>query len=139
MVDVPKQPSCLSELLSKDDIADVMGSVKKGDNIVLWCDGLLKETELHVNAKPITVLTDEHPRNVKKEDRGDKVQRCIEELKEKHGEPTYIPMQYCIWAELLSGGVIAVPLKQNPPTQLFLKHRKGKVMLELVLNLKLWD
>jgi len=31
-----------------------MGSVQKGDNILLWCDGLRREQEkrIHVNAKP---------------------------------------------------------------------------------------
>jgi len=27
-------------LRSKEDIRDLMGSVQKGDNILLWCDGL---------------------------------------------------------------------------------------------------
>ena len=32
-------------LRSKEDIADLMSSVQKGENILLWCDGLRKETE----------------------------------------------------------------------------------------------
>ena len=27
----------------KEDITDLMGSVQKGDNVFLWCDGLQKE------------------------------------------------------------------------------------------------
>ena len=38
-------------LRSKEDIRDLMGSVQKGDNILLWCDGLHKERVLCVNAK----------------------------------------------------------------------------------------
>ena len=29
-------------LRSKEDIRDLMGSVQKGDNVLLWCDGLRK-------------------------------------------------------------------------------------------------
>jgi len=41
-------------LRSKEDIRDLMGSAQKGDNILLWCDGLRKEPEKnkHINAKP---------------------------------------------------------------------------------------
>ena len=85
----------------------MMGSVKKGDNIVLWHDGLRKETERKTTCKHkahYSSNSDEDPPNKrKKEDRDDKVQHCIEELKEKHGESTYTSMQYRIWAELLSG------------------------------------
>ena len=30
-------------LRSKEDIRDLMGSVQKGENVLLWCDGLRKE------------------------------------------------------------------------------------------------
>ena len=57
---------------------------------------------------------DEDPpsKRSKKGDRDDKVQRCVEELKEKHGQSAYTMMQCRIWAELLSGGYIVVPRKR---------------------------
>ena len=41
----------------------------------------------------------------KKDDRDEKVQRCVEELKEKHGQTAYTSMQYCIWTESKWRGV----------------------------------
>ena len=33
-------------LRSKEDIRDLMRSVQKGDNVLLWCDGLQKEDRI---------------------------------------------------------------------------------------------
>ena len=90
-----------------------MGSVHKGENILLWCDGLRKETEKNTrkcktksSAIESSDSEEENPCSKrKKQDRDDKVQCFIEELKKKHGQAAYSPMQYRIWAELLSGGV----------------------------------
>lgn len=121
-------------LRSKEDIRDLMGSVQKGDNILLWCDGLRKEPEKK-NARKrkakSSILIDSSGSDDedspslkrKKEDRDDKVQRRIEELKEKHGQSTYTSMQYRIWAELLSGGVYSST--SDAPTQSTMFMRAG--------------
>ena len=95
-----------------------MGSVLKGDKVLLWCDGLGKEPkEAEKNTCTRRAKTsmidssdsdDEAPpsKRSKKGDRDDKVQRCVEDLKEKHGQSAYTPIQYRIWAELLIGGEV---------------------------------
>ena len=79
-----------------------------------FCDGLRKEPEKGTRKrKTKSSMTDssdsdaEDPpsKRSKKGDRDGKVERCVEELKEKHGQSAYTMMQYRIWAELLSGGV----------------------------------
>jgi len=101
-------------LRRKEDIRDLMGSVQKRDNILLWCDGLRKEPEKKNTRKRKAKSSaidssgsddEDPPSKRKKEDRDDKVQRRIEELKEKHGQSIYTSMQYRIWAELLSEGI----------------------------------
>ena len=102
-------------LRSKEDIRDLMVSVQKGDNILLWCNGLRKEPEKKNirkrKSKSVSTVDssdsddEDPPSKRKKQDRDDIVQCRIEELKEKHGESAYTTMQYRIWAELLSGGI----------------------------------
>ena len=104
-------------MTSKEDIGDLMGSVLKEDKVLLWCDGLGKEPkEAEKNTCTCRAKTsmidssdsdDEAPpsKRSKKGDRDDKVQRCVEDLKEKHRQSAYTPIQYRIWAELLIGGV----------------------------------
>ena len=49
----------------------------------------------------------------KGEEKDKKVQATIDQLTEKHGE-SYMPMQYCVWAEMYISGV--QPSVDNPPT-----------------------
>ena len=111
-----------------------MGSVQKGDNILLWCDGLRKEPEKKNTRKrkaKSSVIDssgsddEDSPSKHKKEDRDDKVQRRIEELKEKHGQSTYTSMQYRIWAELLSGGVYSSTLEAPTQSTMFMRAGTG--------------
>ena len=89
-------------LRSKEDIRDLMGSVQKGENVLLWCDGLQKEkssTRKRKGKSSSSAIidssdSDDDPPIKRKKERDDKVQRRIEELKEKHGESTYTSMQY---------------------------------------------
>ena len=108
-----------------------MRSVQKGD-ILLWCDGLRKEPEKGTRKrKTKSSMTDssdsdaEDPpsKRSKKGDRDGKVERCVEELKEKHGQSAYTMMQYRIWAELLSGGVYSS--SSEAPTHSTMLMRAG--------------
>ena len=77
-------------LRSKEDIGDLMGSVQKGENILLWCDGLQKEkssTRKRKGKSSSSAIidssdSDDDPPTKRKKERDDKVQRRIEELKE---------------------------------------------------------
>ena len=96
-----------------EDISNLMASLQKGQNTLLWCDGLWKAREKTAHrpkGKSSTVdSSDSDDENIctkrKKDYRNEKVQCQIEGLKEKHGSTAYTSLQYCIWAELLSGGV----------------------------------
>ena len=121
-------------LRSKEDIRDLMGSVQKGDNILLWCDGLRKEPEKKNTRKRKAKSSaidssgsddEDPPSKCKKEDRDDKVQRHIEELKEKHGQSTYTSMQYRIWAELLSGGIYSSTTEAPTQSTMFMRAGTG--------------
>lgn len=134
-------------LRSREDIGDLMGSVQKGNNILLWCDGVRKEPEKKNTRKrkaKSSVIDssgsddEDSPSKRKKEDRDDKVQRRIEELKEKHGQSTYTSMQYRIWAKLLSGGVYSSTLEAPTQSTMFMRagtggaqKRKGHGVLRL--------
>ena len=64
---------------------------------------------------------------MRKETRDDKVQRCIEELKEKHGQTTYTCMQYRIWAELLNGGVYGSTSEAPTNSTMFMRAGSGGI------------
>ena len=62
-------------LRSKEDIRDLMGSVQKGDNVLLWCDGLQKEKSTTHKRKGKSSLAidssdsdDDPPTNVRKKE-----------------------------------------------------------------------
>ena len=120
-------------LRSKEDIRDLMGSVQKGENILLWCDGLQKEkssTRKRKGKSSSSAIidssdSDDDPPTKRKKERDDKVQRRIEELKEKHGESTYTSMQYRIWAELLSGGVYSSTSEAPTHSTMFMRAGTG--------------
>ena len=120
-------------LRSKEDVRDLMGSVHKGENVLLWCDGLRKETEKNTRKRKTksSVIEnsdseDENPCSKrKKQDRDDKVQCFIEELKKKHGQAAYSPMQYRIWAELLSGGIYSSTSEAPTHSTMFMRAGTG--------------
>ena len=82
----------------------------------------LGKRRIRENVKPcqrstaLTQMMKTFPVNSKKEDREDKVQRCVKELKEKHGQ-SYMSMPHRIWAELLSEG--SVYLEAPTPSVMF--------------------
>ena len=126
-------------LRSKEDVTELMSCVQKSDNILLWCNGLRKIASEKKNPRKrkskSTVVTvdnsdsescDDTPSTkVRKETRDDKVQRCIEELKEKHGQTMYTCMQYRIWAELLSGGVYSSTSEAPTNSTMFMRAGSG--------------
>ena len=43
-------------------------------------------------------------KKTKEEEKDDKVQKVIDDLQTKH-DKSYTPMQYCIWSEMIIGGI----------------------------------
>ena len=118
---------------SKEDLLEVWSNMKKGSNIILWCDGLKKSiSESKKGAISISSDSSEDEEEIqetvkrkgrgqrkqtkkrmvrqgrkekKGEDKDKKVQATIDQLTAKHGDKTYTPMQYRVWAEVYLGGV----------------------------------
>ena len=126
------QGSHIVTIRSKEDLLEVWSNVKKGSNIILWCDGLKKSTS---ESKKGAISSDgsedeeEIPETVKRkrkrpektdeeedgetrkkrkkdEDKDKKVQTTIDQLTANiaHNK-AYAPMQYRVWAEMYLGGV----------------------------------
>ena len=119
-------------------------NIKKGTNVILWCDGLKKSTyEIRKGAISDSSEDDEQVREVKKkrkrvrcddeigetrkkkkgEDKDKKVQATISLLTEKHGDKSYTPMQYRVWTEMYLGGVH--PTLDTPPTTTMFNRAGG--------------
>ena len=136
---------------SKEDLLEVWSNIKKGSNIVLWCDGLKKkstsktpmssdssedddEEEIQETAKKkrkrAKNTEEEEPKKKRKkgEDKDEKVQTTIDQLTGKHGDKSYTPMQYRVWAEMYLGGVH--PSLNNPPTSTMFNRAGGGVSVK---------
>ena len=109
-------------LRSKVDLDEIMEGLTKGQNITLWCDGLLVEQlssrKMAVSADDEAEGSKEKKRKKKKDDtsREDKVEEILQKLKENHGSP----MQYRIWAEMHAGG-FHPSLEEAPTNSMFLR------------------
>lgn len=108
--------SSVVSLRSKEDILEVWSNVNKGANIILWCDGLLKTNK---RVRDYTSSEEEEEigkakRKKKGVEREERVEMILKELKQRHGESAYTPMQYRVWAEMSVGGVHIST--ETPPT-----------------------
>lgn len=119
------------------DVAEVWSEVLAGKKVVLWCDGLKdgsKDNTTRGKKNPRTVdenTSDEETHQMSKskkkktsqENREERVQCTIEDLKEKHGSD-FTPMQVRIWSEMISGGLHS-SLDEPPISSMFLRAGKG--------------
>ena len=113
------------------DLVEVWTNIQKGVNVILWCDGLTKNTKSSLACRSQAVSSDSsdddccveevskkrkkksrnddfednRKKRKKADDRDKKVQDTIDLLSEKHGEKSYTPMQYRVWSEMHTGGV----------------------------------
>ena len=134
---------------SKEDLLEVWSNLKKGGNIILWCDGLkrstnkkgamsndssedddeedVQETVKKKRKRAKKVDEEEVGEPIKKrkkgEDKDKKVQTTIDQLTGKHGDKSYTPMQYRVWAEMYLGGVH--PSLDTPPTSTMFNRAGG--------------
>ena len=133
---------------SKEDLLEVWSNMKKVSNIILWCDGLKSTSESKKGATSSGSSEDEEEiqetvkrkgrgqrkqtkkrmvrqgrKEKKGEDKDKKVQATIDQLTAKHGDKTYTPMQYRVWAEVYLGGVH--PSLDSPPTSTMFNRAGG--------------
>ena len=120
------QGTNIVSIRSKEDMMDVCKDMKKGDKIVLWCDGLrtLKrkrretpQTDEDDSDESRTSLKTKRAK--KAEEREDKVHDTIKKLKAKHGS-LFSPMQLRIWSEMVVGEIYS-RLDEPPSTSMFAK------------------
>ena len=89
---------------SREDLTEVWREVYKGSKIMLWCDGLKGAGKSRKRKKKITSDSeseDDCPKKTAKQKQEEKVEKCVNILKEKHGT-TFSQMQYRIWAEMVA-------------------------------------
>ena len=108
---------------NEEDIREVLCSLQKGSNTVIWCDGLVTE-QSKTSRKRQSLDSDsddeERPtKKTKKEENDSAVRKCIEDLNAAHKEK-YTPMQYRIWAEMKSGG-LHDSMTTPPATSMFVR------------------
>lgn len=116
-------------LRSKEDLCEVWESIKSGNSVMLWCDGMKtpKTTTASGSSKkrPLDIDSDDDNENKKSkrkkkhEGKEEKVESILTDLKSKHGT-TFTPMQYRIWAEMVAGGVHC-SCDDHPNTSMFLR------------------
>ena len=114
-------------LRSGIDLQEVWHKLINGVELTLWCDGLRKCRPKRKKGRQLDFYEDEEdcevPKKKKKnEEREDKIQGLVDELKKKHGEK-YTQMQYRIWAEMMVGGVYKD--RDTPPASTMFKRSGG--------------
>lgn len=103
-------------LRSKYDLSELWDNVRRGQNITLWCDGMKLPKVTTGNRKRSSLdsldsddeeseVRAKNKKKTKHEEKEEKVEKIISDLKEKHTDSSYTPMQYRIWAEMMAGGV----------------------------------
>jgi len=107
------QSNTVISIRSKEDLAEIWSSLRKGTNVTLWCDGLKavagtatsrQKRQLQAHSDSDLDSSDEDNPPSKKKGKEDRVQKIVDQLKKEHGEK-YTMMQFRIWAETVNGGM----------------------------------
>ena len=107
------QSNTVISIRSKEDLAEIWSSLRKGISVTLWCDGLKaaaggttsrQKRQLQTHSDSDLDSGDEDNPPSKKKAEEDRVQKIVDELKKEHGEK-YTMMQFRIWAETVNGGM----------------------------------
>lgn len=115
---------------SKEDLLEIWANIKKGANTTLWCDCLQKPSHKRAlsgdwssedESEDVCKVVKKRKRNEEKED---KVEATIKELKAKNGDSAYTPMQYRVWAEMIIGGV-HTSIDYAPTSTMFIRAGGG--------------
>ena len=125
------QASTVVSIRSPQDVMEIWNDVRKGVNVILWCDGL-KESNLTTTTRKrskkkadsdsdsdedVPIASGSSANKKKKCDKDEKLEKVVNELKELHGQQ-YTPMQYRIWGEMIIGGLFSSK-DEAPNTSMF--------------------
>ena len=112
--------SNILRIRSKEDLCEVWSKLHTNTKTTLWCDGLHANTEKGEVSKAAKRGRDSNDNNSgkKKQDREEKVQEIVENLKQKHSESKFTTMQIRIWAEMVVSGMYS-SLDEPPKTSMF--------------------
>ena len=110
--------SNLISLRNKEDVSEIWAGANRGQNIVLWCDGLKPGGTTQTSAGVKRKASDSGTTQSKK-DVAEQVQQCVENLKRQHDEK-FTPMQYRVWSEMINGGIHKSTT--DPPTTSMFKR-----------------
>lgn len=123
------QGSNVVSIRSEEDLLEIWENFRKGANITLWCDCLQKSG--HKRARNEDESSEDEVevgKAVKKrkrdEEKDDKVEATIKQLKINNGDNSYTPMQYRVWAEMVIGGV-HTSIDCAPTTTMFIRAGGG--------------
>ena len=112
--------STVVSIRSPQDVMEIWNDVRKGVNVILWCDGL-KESNLTTTTRKrskkkadsdsdsdedVPIALGSSANKKKKYDKDEKLEKVVNELKKLHGQQ-YTPMQYRIWGEMIIGGLFS--------------------------------
>ena len=111
------QGSTVVNIRSSEDLDEVWNDIRRGKNVVLWCDGLkevtlktqkrkrgVDDSEDDFNEDPDIGKTSCKKKKKVAEVRERKVDETVDKLREKHGN-SFTQMQYRIWSERIVGNV----------------------------------
>ena len=126
------QGSNIVSIRTKEDLLEIWASFQKGVSTILWCDGLKKACQKRPRHGDFSSgdESDDFPlskvakKRKKDEEKEDRVEATIKNLKEKNGVSTYTQMQYRIWAEMIIGGVHA-DVSHAPTSTMFIRAGGG--------------
>ena len=118
------------------DLSEIWANIQKGSSITLWCDGLKKSCSKR--ARPGDWSSEDEQEEFSKsvnkrrktQEKSDKVDATIKELKGKNGDNAYTPMQYRVWAEMIIGGVHK-SIEHAPTSTMFIRAGSGRKNSEI--------
>ena len=122
------QGSNVVSIRNSEDISEIWANIiKKGASITLWCDGMKKPSN-NKRPRPGDDSSEDEmwpaaKKRNKDEEKYEKIESMIKKLKVKHGDDTYLPMQYRIWAEMILGGM--GKMDNIPTSTMFIKAGGG--------------
>ena len=128
-----QQGNVTVSITSADDLSELyMWSSITGKNVILWCDGLRRQSKWSIGEySDDDTISEELPRKNKTskprkkkkkevDSRNEAIEQVIEDLKRVHSNTGYTPMQLRIWSEMYNGGV-HLSLNEPPTSTMFVR------------------
>ena len=118
------QGSTVVTIRNSQDLGEIWQEVRKGNNIVLWCDGLRDSTSRKRKHVPADSDSEDELPSVKRSPAVKEREKRLEETLLKRHEHSYTMMQLRIWAEMYIGGYHK-SLDDPPTTSMFSRAGSG--------------